>query len=130
MRQAVYEDIMHWWLKRGCDGFRMDVINLISKDPSLPDAAIQDPNETYQWPYEHCANGPRVHEFLQEMNREVLSKYPEAITVGETPFTHHDMDVLVPYVIPENKELQMVFQFEGQEVDGYPQVSDRLIILI
>jgi len=88
---------------------------------SLPDASILDPNETYQYPYEHCANGPRIHEFLQEMHREVLSKH-EVITVGETPFTHHDMDVLVPYVLPENKELQMIFQFEQQEVDGYPQL--------
>jgi len=89
--------------------------------PSLPDASILDPNETYQWPYEHTANGPRVHEFLQEMHREVLFKR-EVITVGETPFTHHDFEVLVPYVLPENKELQMIFQFEQQEVDGYPQL--------
>lgn len=61
-----------------------------------------------------------VHEFLQEMHREVLSHYPGIVTVGETPFTHHDFDVLVPYVLPENKELQMIFQFEQQEVDGYP----------
>nr|XP_031863804.1 uncharacterized protein CI109_000446 [Kwoniella shandongensis]KAA5530876.1 hypothetical protein CI109_000446 [Kwoniella shandongensis] len=122
VRKAVYEDIMKWWLERGCDGFRMDVINLISKVPGLPDASITQPDEKFQWPYEHCANGPRIHEYLQEMNREVLSKYPDCITVGETPFTHHDFDVLVPYVLPENKELQMIFQFEQQEVDGYPQL--------
>ena len=120
MRQAVYQDIMKFWLDRGSDGFRMDVINLISKDPRLPDASIQDPNETFQWPYEYCANGPRVHEFLQEMHREVLSHYPGAMTVGETPFTHHAFDVLVPYVLPQNRELNMIFQFEQQEVDGYP----------
>ncbi|KAK3704664.1 hypothetical protein LTR37_013763 [Vermiconidia calcicola] len=125
LRHAVYNDVMRWWLERGCDGFRMDVINLISKDPSLPDASIQDPGESFQWPYEHCANGPRVHEFLQEMHREVLSQYPGIVTVGETPFTHHDFDVLVPYVLPQNKELQMIFQFEQQEVDGYPQLVPR-----
>ncbi|KAK5162882.1 uncharacterized protein LTR77_011139 [Saxophila tyrrhenica] len=122
LRQAVYKDIMKWWLDRGADGFRMDVINLISKVPGLPNASIQDPNEKFQWPYEHCANGPRIHEFLQEMHREVLSKYSNFITVGETPFTHHDFDVLVPYVLPQNKELQMIFQFEQQEVDGYPPI--------
>jgi len=57
LRRAVYDDIMLWWLDRGADGFRLDVINLISKVPSLPDASILDPNGTYQWPYEHCANG-------------------------------------------------------------------------
>lgn len=67
LRRAVYDDIMSWWLDRGADGFRLDVINLISKVPSLPDASIQDPNETYQWPYEWCANGMqstcnKVHE--------------------------------------------------------------------
>jgi len=104
MRRALYDDIMLFWLEeKKCDGFRMDVINLISKVPSLPDAPIKDANEVYQWPYEHTANGPRIHEFLQEMNREVLSKYPGIVTVGETPFTR-DMDVLVPYVLPENKE--------------------------
>jgi len=125
MRRAVYDEIMLWWLKRGCDGFRMDVINLISKVPSLPDATVRDANETYQWPYEHCANGPRVHEFLQDMHRETLAKYPGSITVGETPFTHEDMDILIPYVLPENKELNMVFQFEQQEVDGYPQLIPK-----
>lgn len=118
LRHAVYHDVMKFWLDRGCDGFRMDVINLISKNPSLPDASIQDPDEELQWPYEHCANGPRVHEFLQEMHGEVLGKYEGSVTVGETPYTHHDFDALVPYVLPERKELQMVFQFEQQEVDG------------
>ncbi|TKA43122.1 hypothetical protein B0A54_06070 [Friedmanniomyces endolithicus] len=125
LRQAVYDDIMKWWLDRGCDGFRMDVINLISKVPSLPDAPIKNPGDKFQEPYKYCANGPRVHEFLQEMNREVLSMYPNLITVGETPFTHHDFDVLVPYVLPENKELQTIFQFEQQEVDGYPQLVPK-----
>lgn len=125
LRGAIYQDVLRWWLDRGCDGFRMDVINLISKDPRFPDASIQDPGETFQWPYEYCANGPRVHEFLQEMHREVLSQYPGIVTVGETPFTHHDFDVLVPYVLPQNKELQMIFQFEQQEVDGYPQLVPK-----
>ena len=128
MRRAVYEDIMLWWLDRGCDGFRMDVINLISKAPGLPDAPIQDPGEEFQWSYDYTANGPRIHEFLQEMNREALSKHPGVITVGETPFTR-DMDVMVPYVLPENKELQMIFQFEGQEVDGYPQLIPKDYLL-
>jgi oligo-1,6-glucosidase len=60
------------------------------------------------------------------MHCEALSQHGKPIiTVGETPFTHHDFDKLVPYVLPENKELQMIFQFEQQEVDGYPQLSPR-----
>ena len=66
-----------------------------------------------------------MHEFLQEMHREVLCHYPNIVTVGETPYTHHDFDVLVPYVLPQNKELQMIFQFEQQEVDGYPQLVPK-----
>lgn len=57
VRRAVYDEIMLWWLERGCDGFRMDVINLISKHPDLPDATVKQPEEPYQWPYEYCANG-------------------------------------------------------------------------
>ncbi|KAF8523368.1 alpha amylase [Hysterangium stoloniferum] len=110
VRDAVW-DVMLWWLKRGTDGFRMDVINLISKVPGLPDAEITDPEIPYQKGYKHFVNGPRVHEFLQEMHREVLSLYPAAITVGETPFTHDAAEV-VKYVQPERKELNMVFQFE------------------
>ena len=74
VREEVY-DIMRFWLDKGVDGFRMDVINLISKDLSFP----EDP-AVLAGGLDNClavaANGPRVHEFLQEMNREVLSKYP------------------------------------------------------
>ena len=58
--------MMRWWLDRGVDGFRMDVINMISKDPALPDAPGGDGS-----PYYMC--GPRIHEFLQEMHREVFA---------------------------------------------------------
>src|SRR3712207_3087174 len=70
VRHAVY-DMMRWWLARGIDGFRMDVINLISKDPALPDGVVQDGAEFgHGFPHYNC--GPRIHEFLQEMNREVF----------------------------------------------------------
>lgn len=62
----------------------MDVINLISKDPAYPDAAIIEPDAPYQPGYAHYANGPRLHEYLKHMNREVLTKY-NAFTVGEMP---------------------------------------------
>ncbi|KAG7090475.1 hypothetical protein E1B28_009589 [Marasmius oreades] len=115
VRDAVW-DIMKFWLERGSDGFRMDVINCLSKTPGLPDAPISFPGEDYQPASIYYANGPRIHEFLGEMNEKVLSKY-DTITVGETPFTY-DTDKLVEYVLPHNHELQMVFPFELMEIDG------------
>ena len=75
VRQEVY-DILRFWLDKGIDGFRMDVISLLSKDQSFPDGPVIQ-NKAYGSYYAGCANGPRVHEFLQEMNREantILSK--------------------------------------------------------
>ncbi len=116
VRHAVY-DMMRWWLDRGVDGFRMDVINLISKavhpDGSLPDGrsipgtALGDGSQFY-------SNGPRVHEFLQEMHREVLAGR-HLITVGETPGVTIDDAVL--YTDPERGEVDMVFTFEHMGLD-------------
>jgi oligo-1,6-glucosidase len=75
VRQAVY-DVMHFWLKRGASGFRMDVINLISKVQTFPDAegTLGDDHEFHPG-NRFFVNGPRFHEYMKEMNREVLSKY-------------------------------------------------------
>ncbi|KAJ1310693.1 hypothetical protein OPQ81_009219 [Rhizoctonia solani] len=116
VRQAVWK-LMRWWMDKGCDGFRMDVINLISKVPGLPDAPVTQPDREYQSGGKYYCNGPRVHEYVQEMHREVLSLYPGYFTVGESPFTHDPQDLL-PYVLPERKELQMMFQFELADIDG------------
>lgn len=121
VRDAVW-DIMRFWIDRGCDGFRMDVINLISKVPGLPDAPVAEPNEKYQPASEFYTNGPRVHEYIQQMHREVLSKH-DLITVGEAPFSY-DESALCKYVLPANKELQMVFQFELVDIDS-PKGPDR-----
>jgi oligo-1,6-glucosidase len=83
VRAAVYE-MMRWWLDRGVDGFRMDVINMISKDPSLPDGPVP-PGATYGDGTPHFLSGPRIHEFLQEMHREVLAGREGLLTVGEMP---------------------------------------------
>jgi len=112
VRREVY-DMMKFWLDKGVDGFRMDVINLLSKTPGLPSVG----DERYAWGGEHFMNGPRIHEFLQEMNREVLSKY-EVMTVGETPgVTVEDAKL---YTGEDRNELQMVFQFEHMDVDSGP----------
>ena len=116
VRHEVY-DIMRFWLDKGVAGFRMDVINLISKDPAYPnDPEVEaGGHESALW---MAANGPRVHEYLQEMNREVLSKY-DVVTVGETPDVSTE-DAL-KYTGFDRDELQMVFQFEHMGVDSNPE---------
>ena len=113
VRQEVF-DMMHWWLKQGVDGFRMDVINLISKRPGLPDIPPANADR-YQFNGDYYANGPRLLEFLDEMKRNVLSRY-DLITVGETPFvtTQHAIDM----TNEETGALKMVFQFEHMDIDG------------
>ena len=112
VRQAV-KDILRFWLDKGIDGFRMDVISLLSKDQNFPDGPVIQ-NKAYGSYYAGCANGPRVHEFLQEMNREVLSKY-DIMTVGETPHTNADEAAL--YTDESRKELNMVFHFDHMHLD-------------
>lgn len=111
VRQEVYE-LMKFWFEKGIDGFRMDVINLISKAPGLPDGE-QYEGQLYGNGFPLTANGPRVHEYLQEMNREVLSKY-DIMTVGEAPGVNPEMASL--YVGEDRNELNMVFQFEHMDV--------------
>ena len=107
VRQEVWA-IMRFWLDRGVDGFRMDVINFISKVPGLPDGPGGDFGPG-------CVNGPRIHEFLREMHREVLSHY-DVVTVGETPgVTTEDA---VAFSAPERRELNMVFHFEHMDLDS------------
>lgn len=112
VRADVY-DILRFWLDKGIDGFRMDVISLISKDQRFPDGPVIQ-NKAYGSYYAGCANGPRVHEFLQEMNREVLSKY-DILTVGETPHTSSDEAAL--YTDASRHELNMVFHFDHMHLD-------------
>ena len=111
VRQEVYE-MMKWWLDKGVDGFRMDVISLISKEQSFPDGkAGINGYASFNTP----ANGPRVHEFLQEMRKEVLDSY-NTLTVGECSGV--TLDEAKQYANSEGTELNMVFQFEHMDVDA------------
>ncbi|MDY6269173.1 MAG: alpha-glucosidase [Selenomonadaceae bacterium] len=110
VRDEVY-DLMTFWCDKGIDGFRMDVISMISKDQRFPDGPVKDDGYGDFSPY--CINGPRVHEFLQEMNERVLSKY-DLLTVGEAAGV--TIDEAKKYARSDGKELGMVFQFE--HVDG------------
>ncbi|CAN7481931.1 glycoside hydrolase family 13 protein [Rossellomorea sp. LjRoot5] len=115
LRREIY-DLMTFWLDKGIDGFRMDVINFISKVPTLPDAPNPE-GKPYASGHEYFMNGPRIHEFLQEMNQEVLSHY-EAMTVGEMPGVTPEEAVL--YTGEDRNEVNMVFQFEHMDVDSGP----------
>ena len=114
VRQAVYA-MMRWWLDRGVDGFRMDVINMISKDLSLPDTQPR-PGSLYGPGDQYFTFGPRNHEFLAEMYREVFAgRDVHVLTVGEMP------GVTVPEAVlftdPDRHELDMVFQFQHVRLD-------------
>ncbi len=112
VRQDVY-DMMTRWCEKGIDGFRMDVISLISKPEGLPDGKKSE--GALYGSHESCANGPRVHEFLKEMNQKVLSKF-DIMTVGETAGV--TLEEAKKYANADGSELNMVFQFEHVEMDG------------
>jgi len=116
VRQAVY-DMMRWWLARGVDGFRMDVINLVSKEVPLRDGVVHDGLWADGSPFYTC--GPRIHEFLAEMHREVFADHPEQLlAVGEMPgVTIEDARL---FTDPARAEVDMVFQFEHVGLDHGP----------
>jgi oligo-1,6-glucosidase len=105
--------MMNFWFKKGVDGFRMDVIPFISKDTSFPPLPAQYHGDFVSW----YANGPHLHEYLQEMNKEVLSKYnvmSVAEGIGVTPVTAHD------FVDSDRNELQMLYHFDGMGLGYLP----------
>lgn len=112
VRQDVY-DMMKFWLEKGIDGFRMDVINFISKEDGLP--AVETDEEGYVSGHKHFMNGPNIHKYLHEMNEDVLSQY-DIMTVGEMPGVTTEEAKL--YTGEARKELQMVFQFEHMDLDS------------
>ena len=111
VRQEVF-DMMNWWLKKGVDGFRMDVISLISKEPGLPD---KEPGINGYATFNVSANGPHVHEYLQEMRQKALNN-ADTITVGECSGV--TLEEAKKYARSDEKELNMVFQFEHMDVDS------------
>lgn len=119
VRQAVF-DMMTWWCDKGIDGFRMDVISMISKQEGLPDMP------TGGAPYASCnlgcCNGPHVHEYLREMRQKVLSKY-DLLTVGECAGV--TIDQAKQYANAQGTELNMVFQFEHVDLDGGDAVTGK-----
>lgn len=113
VRQEVFK-MMRWWCDRGVDGFRMDVISMISKTPEMPDGPKRE-GDLYGSFAPYVINGPRVHEFLREMNREVLSRY-DLLTVGEC--SGLTVEQACRYANADGSELTMAFQFEHMDLDG------------
>ncbi len=114
VRREVY-DLMRFWMDKGVDGWRMDVIGSISKYIDFPDYET-DGSRRYIVGRYH-SNGPRLHEFIQEMNREVLSHY-DCMTVGEA--NGSDTEEAKKYTDESRHELNMIFTFEHMDIDTEP----------
>ena len=110
VRKEVF-DMMTRWCEKGIDGFRMDVISLISKPEGYPDAKVVG----LYGDMGICANGPKGHDYLKEMNEKVLSKF-DIMTVGETAGV--TLEEAKKYANTDGSELNMVFQFEHMDLDG------------
>ncbi|KAE8154622.1 maltase [Aspergillus avenaceus] len=118
-RKALYESAMEFWLRKGIDGFRVDTVNMYSKEQSFRDADILDPVNEWQPAASLVCNGPRIHEFMREMGA-ILGKY-DAVAVGELPNTPEIADVL-GYVSEKEKKLSMVFQFDIVDIGFGPDL--------
>lgn len=122
-RHAIYDSAMRFWLEKGVDGFRIDTVNMYSKGTEMPDAEIVDPGSFVQPSGHMFCNGPRMHEFLREMNTEVLDHY-DTMTVGELPVTPDPAHVL-RYIGSRDKQLNMIFQFDVVDLGtGMPNKYD------
>lgn len=118
LRNEIY-DMMKFWLDKGIDGFRMDAFQFISKDdtfPELPKSIVGNPIEIIKF----YGNGPYLHDYIQEMNREVLSKYPNVMTVSEG--AGDSPEAAMKFVDPDRKELSMAYHFESVDIGKH--VSD------
>lgn len=112
VRDEVW-DLMKFWMDKGVDGWRLDVISSISKFQDFKDYEVTNPNQKY-YIGDYHTNGPRLHEFLKEMNKKVLSKY-DCMTVGEAPGSTPQEAKL--FTDPDRNELNMIFTFEHMDLD-------------
>ncbi len=116
-------DMINWWLDRGVDGFRMDVINYISKQPGLPDGNKTIGEMMGYTGIEHYFYGPKLHEYLREIREKAFAPR-NAFSVGETPGIGMQMAQLITG--EERKELDMVFSFDHLETPGHVRFDDYL----
>ncbi|WP_367277976.1 alpha-glucosidase [Flavobacterium sp.] len=118
VRKEIY-DMMKYWLDKGIDGFRLDAFQFASKDPSFPELPKEIIGNTLEI-IKYYGNGPHLHDYLQEMNREVLSKYPDAMTVAEG--AGDSPKAAMKFVDPERKELNIAYHFESVDIGKH--ISD------
>ncbi|KAH6224939.1 hypothetical protein HBI42_063540 [Parastagonospora nodorum] len=129
-RRAIYDSAMRFWLDKGIDGFRVDTVNKYSKVLPFRDAPVTDPTSIIQPAAQMWCSGPRIHEFIKEMNRDVLSHYrtydgQQLVTVGELSLCP-ETESVIPYVSAMQRELDMVFQFDITHLgQGPPGCNDK-----
>lgn len=115
LRKEIY-DTMTFWLNKGIDGFRMDAFQFISKDDSFPELPKEIVNNTLEI-IKFYGNGPKLHEHIQEMNREVLSKFPNAMSVSEG--AGDSPEAAMKFVDPDRKELNLAYHFESVDIGNH-----------
>lgn len=120
LRNDIYK-MIRWWLEKGVDGFRLDVVNYISKEKGLPDGNDTIGQLMGYYGIEHYFYGPRLHEFLHELKTKVFSPFG-AFSVGETPGVGMEMSKLL--TADYRKELDMVFSFDHLENPGHNRFDD------
>ena len=120
VRREVVE-LVRWWLSKGVDGFRMDVVNFISKRPGLPDGDTQIGALTGRVGLEHYFYGPKLHDYLRELKKEAFAPF-DAFSVGETPGIGMEMAKLL--TADSRGELDMVFSFDQLETPGHDRFDD------
>ena len=115
------QSMIRWWLGKGVDGFRMDVINYISKKEGLPEGNESIGKLMGYYGIEHYYYGPKLHQYLKELKREAFEPF-HAFTVGETPGVGMEMSKLL--TADYRKELDMVFSFDHLETPGHVRFED------
>lgn len=113
VRKAIYKDAIDFWMDHGVDGFRVDAVNLMSKDQTFKDAIVSEPDMFDQRCEVHFQNGPRMHDWLKELHRECIDKHGDVMLVGE--LANSNREQTLEYVSADSKELSMVF--DGSVVD-------------
>ncbi|POY75559.1 hypothetical protein BMF94_1462 [Rhodotorula taiwanensis] len=115
VRQAIYHDAVRFWLDRGLDGFRIDTANRYSKYTDFPDAPVTEPDMLWQPAGQLMTNGPRSHEYIQEMRKEAFDAY-DCFTIGELPSTPV-LENILSYISSEAKALSCTILFDLMELD-------------
>ncbi len=115
LRKEIYK-IIKFWLNKGVDGFRLDVINKISKKEGLPDL---DDSVPYHYAEMYFENQPLVHEYIHNMRKEILNEYPDCIFMGQT--SGIDLDQAYEYTLGEKEQLDLFLQFELTDMDKGPE---------